>query len=146
MELIDIIEFCILFGGIYYLYDISTSYLPLKTRSEFFNRYSILIPIAILGDIAMILNFQLFWLTSFFENHRYFEIFVKIALAILSIANQFLVYELDEEKHKIKTRKKGKSEPYYIYDGKLGFKILNRLFLLIIIYKFFNRNPITETE
>ena len=146
MELIDIIEFCILFGGIYYLYDITTSYLPLKTRSEFFNRYNILIPIAILGDIAMILNFQVFWLTSFFENHRYFEIFVKIALALLSIANQFLVYELDEEKHKIKTRKNGKSDPYYIYDGKLGFKILNRFFLLIIIYKFFNRNPITETE
>ena len=94
----------------------------------------------------MILNFQVFWLTSFFENHRILEIFVKIALAILSIANQFLVYELDEEKHKIKTSKKGKSEPYYIYDGKLGFKIINRLYLLIILYKFFNRNPTKEIE
>ena len=107
MELIDIIEVCILLGGIYYLYDICTSYLPLKTRREFYNRYRLLIIIALLGDIAMILNFQVFWLTSFFENHRILEIFVKIALAILSIANQFLVYELDEEKHKIKTSKKG---------------------------------------
>lgn len=140
MELIDIIEYCILLSGIGYIYDISTYYLAIKSRSDFLSRYRILFAVAFLGDLLMFLNFQTFWLTSYFESHRYFEIFVKIALFIFSVINQFLVYELDEEKNKLKGKNANPYDTYYNSDGKLSFKIVNRLYLLIILYKFFNRN------
>ena len=140
MELIDIIEYCILIFGLYYLYNISTSYLSIKSRREFYNKYRILFFLAILGDIGTILSFQVFWLTSYFNSHRIIEIFIKIALAIFSMINQFLVYELEEEQFNMNKRRNRESGEYNIGDGKLGFKIINRLFLLIILYKFFNRN------
>lgn len=140
MELIDIIEYCILIFGLYYLYNISTSYLSIKSRREFYNKYRILFFLAIVGDIGTILSFQVFWLTSYFNSHRIIEIFIKIALAIFSIINQFLVYELEEEQFNMNKRRNRESGEYNIGDGKLGFKIINRLFLLIILYKFFNRN------
>ena len=140
MELIDIIEYCILIFGLYYLYNISTSYLSIKSRREFYNKYKILFFIAIVGDIGTILSFQVFWLTSYFNSHRIIEIFIKIALAIFSMINQFLVYELEEEQFNMNKRRNRESGEYNIGDGKLGFKIINRLFLLIILYKFFNRN------
>ena len=140
MELIDIIEYCILIFGLYYLYNISTSYLSIKSRREFYNKYRILFFLAIVGDIGTILSFQVFWLTSYFNSHRIIEIFIKIALAIFSMINQFLVYELEEEQFNMKKRRNRESGEYNIGDGKLGFKIINRLFLLIILYKFFNRN------
>ena len=140
MELIDMIEYCILFSGIYYLYNISTSYLSIKSRREFYNKYRILFFLAIVGDIGTILSFQVFWLTSYFNSHRIIEIFIKIALAIFSIINQFLVYELEEEQFNMNKRRNRENGEYNIGDGKLGFKIINRLFLLIILYKFFNRN------
>ena len=140
MELIDIIEYCILLFGIYYIYDISTSYLSIKSRREFYKKYKILFFLAILGDIGTILSFQIFWITNFYNKHRYIEIFIKIALAIFSIINQFLVYELDEEKFNMNKRRNGERVTYNIGDGKLGFKLINRLYLLIIVYKFFNRN------
>ena len=140
MELIDIIEYCILLFGIYYIYDISTSYLSIKSRREFYKKYKILFFLSILGDIGTILSFQIFWITNFYNKHRYIEIFIKIALAIFSIINQFLVYELDEEKFNMNKRRNGESGSYNIGDGKLGFKLINRLYLLIIVYKFFNRN------
>ena len=140
MELIDIIEYCILIFGLYYLYNISTSYLSIKSRREFYNKYRILFFLAIVGDIGTILSFQVFWLTSYFNSHRIIEIFIKIALAIFSMINQFLVYELEEEQFNMNKRRNRESVEYNIGDGKLGFKIINRLFLLIILYKFFNRN------
>ena len=140
MELIDIIEYCILIFGLYYLYNISTSYLSIKSRREFYNKYRILFFLAIVGDIGTILSFQVFWLTSYFNSHRIIEIFIKIALAIFSMINQFLVYELEEEQFNMNKRRNRESGEYNIGDGKLGFKIINRLFLLIILYKFFNRN------
>ena len=140
MELIDIIEYCILIFGLYYLYNISTSYLSIKSRREFYNKYRILFFLAIVGDIGTILSFQVFWLTSYYNSHRIIEIFIKIALAIFSIINQFLVYELEEEQFNMNKRRNRESGEYNIGDGKLGFKIINRLFLLIILYKFFNRN------
>ena len=140
MELIDIIEYCILIFGLYYLYNISTSYLSIKSRREFYNKYRILFFLAIVGDIGTILSFQVFWLTSYFNSHRIIEIFIKIALAIFSIINQFLVYELEEEQFNMNKRRNRESGEYNIGDGKLGFKMINRLFLLIILYKFFNRN------
>ena len=140
MELIDIIEYYILIFGLYYLYNISTSYLSIKSRREFYNKYRILFFLAIVGDIGTILSFQVFWLTSYFNSHRIIEIFIKIALAIFSMINQFLVYELEEEQFNMNKRRNRESGEYNIGDGKLGFKIINRLFLLIILYKFFNRN------
>ena len=140
MELIDIIEYCILIFGLYYLYNISTSYLSIKSRREFYNKYRILFFLAIVGDIGTILSFQVFWLTSYFNSHRIIEIFIKIALAIFSMINQFLVYELEEEQFNMNKRRNRESGEYNIGDGKLGFKMINRLFLLIILYKFFNRN------
>ena len=141
MELIDIIEYAILFFALYYLYYISTNYLSLKSRREFYKRYKILFFLAIAGDIGMILAFQIFWLTNYFDSHRYLEMFVKIVEAIFSIMNQFLVYELDEETYKMRERRKGRrGDDYSIGDGKLGFKVMNRLYLLIILYRFFNRN------
>ena len=140
MELIDIIEYCILIFGLYYLYNISTSYLSIKSRREFYNKYRILFFLAIVGDIGTILSFQVFWLTSYYNSHRIIEIFIKIALAIFSMINQFLVYELEEEQFNMNKRRNRESGEYNIGDGKLGFKIINRLFLLIILYKFFNRN------
>ena len=140
MELIDIIEYCILIFGLYYLYNISTSYLSIKSRREFYNKYRILFFLAIVGDIGTILSFQVFWLTSYFNSHRIIEIFIKIALAIFSMINQFLVYELEEEQFNMNKRRNRESGEYNIGDDKLGFKIINRLFLLIILYKFFNRN------
>ena len=140
MELIDIIEYCILLGGLYYIYNISTTYLSLKHRRDFFANNRIIFILAFIGSIGMILNFQTFWLTNYFENHRYIELFVKIALALFSLVNQFLVYELDEEKHNSRRKRGSSSSTYYSNGGKLSFQLLNRLFLLIIVYKFFNRN------
>ena len=140
MKLINIIEYCILIFGLYYLYNISTSYLSIKSRREFYNKYRILFFLAIVGDIGTILSFQVFWLTSYYNSHRIIEIFIKIALTIFSMINQFLVYELEEEQFNMNKRRNRESGEYNIGDGKLGFKIINRLFLLIILYKFFNRN------
>ena len=141
MELIDIIEYCILLGGLYYIYNISTTYLSLKSRREFYANNRIIFILAFIGSIGMILNFQTFWLTSYYENHRYLELLLKIVLSIFSLINQFLVYELDEAKHNTSGKRGGGyNNTYYSNGGKLSFQVLNRLFLLIIIYKFFNRN------
>ena len=72
MELIDIIEYCILLGGLYYIYNISTTYLSLKTRRDFYANNRIIFILAFIGSIGMVLNFQTFWLTNYFPNYFFF--------------------------------------------------------------------------
>ena len=138
MELIDIIEYGIFFLAIYYLYYIYTSHVTLKHSATYYRNNKIAYFLALLGCLLMILSFQVFYFTTFFREHRIFDIVLKIILALFSLANQYLVYDLDEQHYIQRHRKRGALG--YFNDGKLMLKVSNRLFLLLILYRFFNRN------
>ena len=139
MDLIEVAEIGMLLLGIYYGYTIFNGYTMIKSSQELFNRNRILLLLALTGVILFGLSFQVYWFTTFYERHKILDIFIKIILGIFSIINQMFVYEMEEEEYNLRKRK-GEDLPPYMNDGKLGFKVVNRLLLLYIVYKFFNRN------
>ncbi len=90
----------------------------------------------------MISSFQVYWFTSFYDDHKFIAIIIKIILAIFSVFNQILINEVEKENEK--TRKKKKDDIDEILnkpmDKRLIFKLVNRLFLLDIAIKIFGRN------
>ena len=139
MDIIEVAEIGMLLLGVYYGYTIFSGYTMIKSSQELFRRNRILLFLALTGVILFDLSFQVYWFTSFYERHKILDIFIKIILGIFSLINQMFVYDMEEEEYNLR-RRKGEDLPPYMNDGKLRFKIVNRLLLLYIVYKFFNRN------
>ena len=138
MDLILIAEFGMLLLGMYYGYNIFNGYNMIKCSRTLFNRNRIVMMLALVGVVGFLLSFQVYWFTSFYENHKYLDIFIKIVLGIFSLINQMFAYDMEEEEFNLKN-KKGKKK-MYMTEEKLHFKLINRLLLLYIVYKIFNRN------
>ena len=139
MDIIEVAEIGMLLLGVYYGYTIFSGYTMIKSSQELFRRNRILLFLALTGVILFGLSFQVYWFTLFYERHKILDIFIKIILGIFSLINQMFVYDMEEEEYNLR-RRKGEDLPPYMNDGKLRFKIVNRLLLLYIVYKFFNRN------
>ena len=139
MDIIEVAEIGLLLLGIYYGYSIFNGYTMIKYSQDLFNRNRILLFLALSGVILFGLSFQVYWFTSFYERHKILDIFIKIILGIFSLINQMFFYEMEEEEYNLRKRK-GEDLSPYMNDGKLGFKLVNRLLFLYIVYKFFNRN------
>ena len=139
MDIIEVAEIGMLLLGVYYGYTIFSGYTMIKSSQELFRRNRVLLFLALAGVILFGLSFQVYWFTSFYERHKILDIFIKIILGIFSLINQMFVYDMEEEEYNLR-RRKGEDLPPYMNDGKLGFQVVNRLLLLYIVYKFFNRN------
>ena len=139
MDIIEVAEIGMLLLGVYYGFTIFSGYTMIKSSQELFRRNRILLFLALTGVILFVLSFQVYWFTTFYERHKILDIFIKIILGIFSLINQMFVYDMEEEEYNLR-RRKGEDLPPYMNDGKLRFKLVNRLLLLYIVYKFFNRN------
>ena len=139
MDLISIIEFMILCVGIYYLYYIFKNYTTIKKNKKLYDEYRNQFFYAFFGAIGLVLSFQVFWFTQYYEKHPYIEIVIKLILGVFYIINQILMTDLEKEKKK---DKKKKYDDYYeeIHSSSnknMGFKLINRLYLLNIVFKIF---------
>ena len=139
MDIVEVAEIGMLLLGVYYGYTIFSGYTMIKSSQELFRRNRILLFLALAGVILFGLSFQVYWFTTFYERHKILDIFIKIILGIFSLINQMFVYDMEEEEYNLR-RRKGEDLPPYMNDGKLRFQVVNRLLLLYIVYKFFNRN------
>ena len=142
MALLSITEFCILFVGIYYIYYLVTNYSTIKNSANLYDEYKNQFIYSLFGAIGLVLSFQIYWFTTFYERHSFIEIVIKIILGIFSIVNQMLIYDLEKEKNKIKKKKKDDDYLYYSdkSEKRWGFKLINRLYLLNIVFKIYFRN------
>ena len=139
MDLIAVAEVGMLLLGVYFGYNIFVGYTTIKTSREIYENNKILLFLSLIGVLGFILSFQVYWLSEFYEKHKYFDIFIKIVLSIFSLINQMFLYDMDEEEFNAKKRKGEVSGPYF-RESKLKFQVVNRLLLLYIAYKIFNRN------
>ena len=141
MSLVVIIEVGVLCVAIYYLYFLLINYSRIKTSKKLSKKYKNQFFYSLFGALGIIISFQIFWFTNFYDNHPYFEVLIKIILGIFSIINQMLITDLQEEKKK---DKKKKNDDFYLLkesssDKNNGFKLINRLYLLNIIFKLLYR-------
>ena len=141
MSLVIIIEVGVLCVGIYYLYFLFTNYSRIKSSKKLSAKYKNQFFYSLFGALGIIISFQIFWFTNFYENHPYIEVLIKIILGIFSIINQMLITDLEKVKKK---DKKKKNDDYYLLkdtssDKNTGFKLINRLYLLNIIFKLIYR-------
>ena len=141
MALITITELCIFFISVYYMYYLFTNYSTIKTTKELYEQYKKSFLYSLFGAFGLIISFQIYYFTEFYEKHPYIEIIIKIILGVFSIINQTLITDLEKEKKKLKKKKNDNDEIFkYIKPGKnTGFKLINRLYLLNIVFKFMYR-------
>ena len=141
MALNVLIELFILVVGIYYLYYLMTNYSIIKSSPKLYNEYKNQFVYSLFGALGLILSFQVYYFTTFYEKHLYIEILVKIILGVFSIINQLLITDVNKVKNKIK--KKKDEDYYYLNSSKSnkywGFKIINRLYLLNIVFTIYNK-------
>ena len=138
MNLISIIEIFIFFVGIYYLYYLLMNYSVLKREKDFYDEYRNQFLYSLFGAILIIASFQVFWFTNFYIQHTYREIIVKIIITIFSFINQMLISEIEKQKRKLLRKKNDDINLYLKYSEKnTGFKLINRLMLLNIVFKAF---------
>ena len=128
-----------IFGfSIYYLYRLIIDNKIITGSKEFYEENKIYYIISFIGAICLIASFQVYWFTSFYDEHKYIAILIKILLAIFSVFNQLLIYDIEKEKLKLTKKKNGDEEiNKKPLDKRLFFKIVNRLFLLDISIKIF---------
>ena len=139
MDIVEVAEIGMLLLGIYYGYNIFTGYTMIKSSKALIDRNKFVLCLALISVIGFLLSFHIYWFTSFYERHKHLEIFLKIILFIFSLFNQMFAYDMDEERFNLKKRK-AREKSIYMTEEKLGFKVINRLLLLYIVYKIFNRN------
>ena len=142
MTLLAITEIVILFAGVFYIYYLVTNYSTIRNSPKLNDEYKNQFLLSLFGAIGIILSFQVYWFTTFYERHSFIEIVIKIILGIFSIINQILIQDLNKEKNKLKKKKKDDDDYYYSdrSEKRWGFKLINRLYLLNIVFKFFYRN------
>ena len=138
MALVTITEICILFISVYYIYYICTNYSIIKSSKVLYEEYNKSFLYSLLGAFGIIISFQVYYFTDFYERHPYIEIIIKIILGIFSIINQMLISDLEKEKQKIKKKKNDNDDIFNYNKSKknTGFKLINRLYLLNIVFKF----------
>ena len=140
MALVTITEICILLISVYYIYYICTNYSIIKSSKVLYEEYKKSFLYSLLGAFGIIISFQVYYFTDFYERHPYIEIIIKIILGIFSIINQILISDLEKEKQKIKKKKNDNdNDDIFIYNKSkknTGFKLINRLYLLNIVFKF----------
>ena len=141
MSLAGFTEISILGFSFYYLYRLIIDYRYLKSSIPFYEENKVFYRIAFIGVFCLILSFQVYWFTDFYNEHKYISILVKIILGIFSVFNQIFINEVEREKEKTKKRKKKDIEEMLNppMDKKLLFKLVNRLFLLDIAVKIFGK-------
>ena len=141
MSLSGFTEISILGFSFYYLYRLIIDYRYLKSSIPFYEENKIFYRIAFIGVFCLILSFQVYWFTDFYNEHKYISILAKIILGIFSVFNQIFINEVEREKEKTKKRKKKDIEEMLNppMDKKLLFKLINRLFLLDIAVKIFGK-------
>ena len=138
MALVTITEICILFISVYYIYYICTNYSIIKSSKVLYEEYKKSFLYSLLGAFGIIISFQVYYFTDFYERHPYIEIIIKIILGIFSIINQMLISDLEKEKQKVKKKKNDNDDIFNYNKSKknTGFKLINRLYLLNIVFKF----------
>ncbi len=139
MDLVSIIEFLVLCVGVYYLYYLIMHHSTIKRTKELYDDYKTWFWYLLLGAIGIIVSFQVFWFTDFYNIHPYLEILIKIILGVFSVLNQMLIQDVEKAKKKAK---KKKDDNYYMFhssERNNGFKLINRLYLLNIVFKFLYR-------
>ena len=140
MALVTLIEIWVLCVGIYYLYYLFTNYSRIKSSKKLSQKFKSQFFYSLIGAIGIIISFQIFWFTFFYDNHPYIEVLIKIILGIFSIINQMLITDLEKAKQK---DKKKKNDDYYLINESSnknnGFKLINRLYLLNIVFKLLYR-------
>ena len=140
MALIELIEICVLCVAIYYLYYLISNYSTIKRKKKFYEKYKNQYLLSLLGAIGIIISFQVFWFTDYYEKHTSIEILIKIILGIFSIINQILITDIEKEKKK---SKKKKDDDFNIFSESsnkhTGFKLINRLYLLNVVFKILYR-------
>ena len=140
MALVTLIEIGVLCVGIYYLYYLFTNYSRIKSSKKLSQKFKSQFFYSLIGAIGIIISFQIFWFTFFYDNHPYIEVLIKIILGIFSIINQMLITDLEKAKQK---DKKKKNDDYYLINESSnknnGFKLINRLYLLNIVFKLLYR-------
>ena len=140
MVLVTLIEIGVLCVSIYYLYYLFTNYSRIKSSKKLSQKFKSQFFYSLIGAIGIIISFQIFWFTFFYDNHPYIEVLIKIILGIFSIINQMLITDLEKAKQK---DKKKKNDDYYLINESSnknnGFKLINRLYLLNIVFKLLYR-------
>ena len=130
MDLIKLSELSMLILNIFYGYTILTK--PYKLYKNENNR--VILFLSLSGIVLNVSSFEVYWLTSFYERHKYLDIFFKIILFIFSIISQIFIYEMEDEEYQAQ---KKKDNIYYsnIEETKIGYKIVNGLLILNILHK-----------
>ena len=88
MALNSIIELIVLIVGVYYLYYLITNYSVIKSSPKLYDEYKSQFTYSLFGALGIILSFQVYYFTTFYEKHLYIGIIVKIILGIFSIVNE----------------------------------------------------------
>ena len=134
-------EMCIFGFSLYYSYRLIVDYKKITSSKEFYEEHKIYYIISFIGVICLISSFQVYWFTSFYDEHKYIAIVIKIILAIFSVFNQILINDVEKENEKTKKKKRDDIEEILNkpMDKKLLFKLINRLFLLDIAIKIFGK-------
>ena len=134
-------EICIFCFSLYYAYRLLIDYKKITSWKKFYEEHKSTYFVSIIGVICLISSFQVYWFTSFYDEHKYIAILIKIILAIFSVINQILISDIEKEDEKLR-KKKGDDIDEILnkpMDKKLLFKLVNRLFLLDIALKFFGK-------
>ena len=142
MSMAGFTEICILGFSFYYLYRLITDYKYLKVSIPFYEENKIYYRISAIGVACLILSFQVYWFTDFYDEHKYITIFIKIILAIFSVFNQIFITDVEKEKEKARKKKDDDLDDILNRSGdkKLLFKLINRLFLLDIAVRIFSKS------
>ena len=136
MDLVVVIEVSVLCVSIYYLYYLIMNYSTIKRTKELYEEYKTWFWYSFIGAIGIIISFQVFWYTDFYNNHPYLEVLIKIILGIFSLINQTLIHDVEKAKKKAKRKKSDDYNMFNTSDKNSGFKLINRLYLLNIVFKF----------
>ena len=103
--LVGLSEFFLLFIGIYYLSVLIPHYWTLKNSEKFYKSNIKYYLYSLFGAIAIILSFQVFWLTTFYKEHKNIDILIKFILFAFSVVNQMSIDGFDKERNKKKKKK-----------------------------------------
>ena len=136
MNLVVLIEVSVLCVSIYYLYYLIRNYSTIKRTKELYEEYKTWFWYSFIGAIGIIISFQVFWYTDFYNNHPYLEVLIKKILGIFSLINQTLIHDVEKAKKKAKRKKNDDYNMFNTSDKNSGFKLINRLYLLNIVFKF----------
>ena len=146
MDVFDYTEFIFLLTGLYYIYFVVRNYRIMNNVPVLSGEFKTKFLYSFIGSVGILLSFQVYYFTSFYQNHPAIETLIKIVLGISSILTQMLITEFNGIKSKkIIGKKKDMDAPYLERRNKnWPFKIINRLYLLNLIFKPFIRRKLNK--